>query len=138
MRASAGSREPALPADATRGAIASLLASDADWPAFAEVLNIGTYWFERTSPYWQRLILRMSGVGDKLREPADKSTIQAMNGVATNRRREIVGLAEHLYFLEKKADLKSPEDLVPAYLPAIPVNPASGRPITEIPTSSPP
>lgn len=127
----------ALSADATRGAIASLLASDADWPAFAEVLNLDTYWFERTSPYWNRLILRISGMGDKLREPADKATIRAMNGVATTRRREVVGLAEHLYFLEKKADPKSPEDLVPSYLPAIPVNPETGRPITEIPTSTP-
>ena len=82
-------------------------------------------------------MLRISGVGDKLREPADKAVIQAMNGVATTRRREIVGLAEHLYFLERKADPKSPDDLVPAYLPSIPVNPVSGRPITEVPAAPP-
>ena len=120
-----------LPADATRGAISALLEADKARESFAEVRNNEEYWFEQTSPYMIRLSLRVSGVGDRLREPADKAALQAIHRVQTTLRREEVALAQHLYFLETKTDPGSPADLVPAYLPAIPNDPATGRPITE-------
>ncbi len=126
-----------LSADSARRAIAALLESDKERPTFAEVLNDDTYWFERTSPYWNRLMLRVSGVGAALREPADKAARQAMDRATIALRREVFGLAEHLYFLDKKADPASPDDLVPAYLPAIPVHPNTGRLINEIESSGP-
>lgn len=121
-----------LPADTTRASIPVLLEADEQRETFAEVLNNEDYWFEQTSPYMIRLSLRVSGVGNRLREPADKAALQAIQRVQTMLRREVVGLARHLYSLEKKNEAGSPADLVPAYLPAIPTNPTTGRPITDV------
>ena len=121
-----------LPADAIRPAIAGLLEADKDRETFAEVRNTDDYWFEQTSPYTIRLSLRVTGVGERLRQPADQAAMKAIQRTQTVLRREAVALAQHLYFLETKDDPKSPADLVPAYLPAIPTNPTTGRPITDV------
>jgi hypothetical protein len=46
-------------------------------------------------------------------------------------RGEVVNLAKRLYRLEKGAEAPSVDDLVPAFLSEIPLNPVTGKKITD-------
>jgi len=120
---------PGLPAAALRAAIATLLEVDAAREPFQAVLDGEAYWREQAVDYRTRLMMTISGMDRKLLGPANKSAEQAHQRTQAGLRRELVSLAERLYALEEGTDPESPADLVPAYLPAIPLDPATGRPI---------
>jgi hypothetical protein len=120
-----------LSQDEARKAIAVLLEADRARETFAEVRNTEDYWFEQTAPLSVRLPMRITGVGEKMREPADAAAKRAIQTAQKTLRREAVDLAEHLYFLERKAEPSSLGDLVPAYLPELPVDPFTDRPLDE-------
>jgi hypothetical protein len=122
-----------LPPDELRAIVAALLEADAKRETFAEVINAEVYWAEQSVPYLILLQFRLSGMDKKLLEPAYNSASSAYQAAQTLLRREALAMARRRYLLEKKAEPKESSELVPDYLPEIPTNPVSGRPIDEVP-----
>jgi hypothetical protein len=122
-----------LPPDELRTIVAALLDADAKRETFADARNSEEYWAEQSVPYMIRLSLRVSGMDKKLLEPAYKSVSDAFQTAQTLLRREALAMARRRYLLEKKAEPKETSELVPDYLPEIPLNPVTGRRIDEAP-----
>jgi hypothetical protein len=122
-----------LPPDELRSIVATLLDADAKRETPADARNSEAYWAEQTIPFMIRFSLRVSGMDKKLLDPAFKSASDALLAAQGLLRREALAMARRRYLLEKKAEPKETSELVPDYLPEVPSNPVTGRPIDETP-----
>jgi hypothetical protein len=121
-----------LSAEDARRAIAILLQADSARPTLAEVFNDDRYWFERTNSLSMRIAVAINDKAmEKLLAPARESSKKIIQDVQKSLRGEVVNLAKRLYRLEKGAEAPSVDDLVPAYLSEIPLNPVTGKKITD-------
>jgi len=118
-----------LKANELRAAIPILLESDKSRETFAAVRNIEDYRAEQSVSYSTRLMLKITGAEARLRAPSDKAAALALQRVQTTLRQLVVDMASQLYVIDHKTDPKDPSELVPAYLPEILKDPATGEPI---------
>ncbi len=121
-----------LGADDLHAAIKALREVDAGRDTFTEVRNNETYWSEHTFPFYQRFMLKVSGAGKKLLEPAFASGSTAFQRVESSNRNLVVEMAAQLYAIDHKAEPMLDSDLVPAYLPEMPINPSTGGRFTVV------
>lgn len=116
-----------LPAGPARQAAAALHRIDASREPFARVRLYEEDWVRRSASWPQRVAYRlflrrrMETIFTQHEQKA-LGTIFATRNLAQN-------LAARAYTLEKGQAPASPEALVPEYLPAVPTNPVTGKPL---------
>jgi hypothetical protein len=90
-------------------------------------LDSESIWVKQTTPMWSLLLANIHpGMRKGVREVRE-SLIQKVDALQTARRHAIVEAAARLFEFEQGRRAKSYADLVPAYLPAAPLDPATGK-----------
>lgn len=86
-------------------------------------------WIRHTAPPWQRLMAFVHPLLRKSSRDVRASLTQKVDILQATRRRALVEAAARLFELEKGRRPKGYADLVPAYLPAAPLDPTTGKEI---------
>jgi hypothetical protein len=94
----------------------------------SDVLRNEAEWVRRSFPLWQRLPAMIPL--QSLSRRAQKNFVQKCNQSEFQLERLIIDLAVRAYELDRGQHLKSLDELVPDYLDAVPVDPATGTKLT--------
>jgi hypothetical protein len=87
-------------------------------------------WYQGAFNSYQRAMMRLSGVEKKARVDELRIAKSLLDRIAARPMRFfMIELAIHAYQEDKKAWPRSVKDLVPGYLPSIPIDPSTGQPI---------
>ncbi len=118
-----------LPIDECRAILRDLEALDRRRVTPEAVGERRDAWYAESFTPIQRGMLGLSGIASK--GAADERSLAktSLDRIGRSMRFFQVGLAIHVYHLERKIWPRSVADLVPDYLPAIPTDPATGQPI---------
>ena len=122
----------ALPAEDASKALDTIRDVDVRRETWPEILNTEAYWAEKSVPWMIRATLRISGLEKKLRAPADAAFLKAHRRTQLTARRLLVAYANRLYEIDNQVEPDDPAQLVPKYLPELPKDPETGKPVTQI------
>ena len=120
---------PKLAVADARHAVEQLRKLDARHDAPEVNLAAEAEWVRQAFSPWQRLMSNVHPTMRKDLREVHENFATKVNDLQTTRRRVIVEAAARLFELEQGRRAKSYADLVPAYLPAAPLDPATGKAI---------
>jgi hypothetical protein len=89
------------------------------------------YWARRSFPGWQRMMLTVFASGSTKKAVAKSE--QRFKNQEEKSGKLLITLAAHAYELDNGHKAASTGDLVPNYLKAVPVDPATGSNMTYLP-----
>jgi len=96
--------------------------------SLTDVLRNEAEWVRRTFPVWQRIPAMIPL--ESLAKRAQKNFVKQCNQSELQLKWLMIDLATRAYELERGPHPKSPNELVPDYLDAVPVDPATGTKLT--------
>ncbi len=86
-------------------------------------------WMQGAYPAYQRMMMRWSGVEQKSKADVRKTIVPIFDKKCRQLRFLEVQLAVHAFHADQKTRPKSVAELVPTYLPTVPLDPTSGEPL---------
>jgi PHD/YefM family antitoxin component YafN of YafNO toxin-antitoxin module len=102
---------------------------ESDHDGVAITLSAEQEWVRQTASPWEQLMTTVHPVMRKTLRETRESLAQRVDTLQATRRRAIVEAAARLFELEKGRRPTGYGDLIPAYLPAAPLDPTTGKPI---------